>query len=337
MTAQSQSWSGMKKPMLAGMALLMLGGTIMPPAIAGDGVPKPVASKVEVQVAFAPPLDRPLRYAVSTLRTRAGKEQQAVVEQVMRFRRDGAGYVLRIELVSGTLPGLGELPLKIGGPKMPPSLRPFMEPMEYDIGADGAVLRMRDWDALKGKMGAGLKDMVALLEPDAAKRAPAAAMVERMAQGFQQLSAEQAAQMFLKPWAAFLGLGRSPRELGEWYMADVALDTGIFPMPLPATSQMRLTRPAATYHWEQHTQIDPKAAGAVISSYLETMIRAGGDKAPEKKIAEMRKALGDIKINDVLEADIDPATGMVIEGSYIRSVEAGGQKGGDGSRVRRID
>ncbi|BBC99812.1 MULTISPECIES: hypothetical protein [Sphingobium] len=336
MTAQSQSWFGFKKPLLAGLALAaMLGAG--PSAFAADATPRAQATKGEVKLTFAPPLDQPMRYEVSTLRSRGGQEQQGIVEQVMRFRRDGEGYVLRIELMKGTLPGLTEFSLSVGDPKMPPSLRPFMEPMEYDVGADGEVLRMRDWDALKGKIGAGMKDMVALIEPDEAKRAPAAAMIEKMAAGFQQLSPEQAAQLFLKPWATFLGLGRNPREPGEWYEADIELDTGIFPMPLPATSRMRLTRPAAAFHWEQHTQMDPKAAGEAITSYLETMIRASGDKAPEGKIAEMRKALGDIRINDVLEADIDPATGMVIEGSYIRSIEAGGQKGGNGARVKRLD
>jgi hypothetical protein len=336
MTAQSQSWFGRKKPLLAGLALLAL-ASATPPATAGDDAVKTSASKGEVRVPFAPPLDQSLRYEVSALRNRAEQERQAIVEQVLRFRREGEGYVLRIELVSGSLPGLGDLPLKIGDPNMPPSLRPFMEPMEYDVDADGAVVRLRNWDQLKGKFGAGMQDMVALLEPDEAKRAPAAAMVGKMAEGFQKLSAEQAAPMFLKPWTTFLGLGRHPRELDEWYEADVSLDTGIFPMPLPATSQMQLTRPGTAYHWEQHTQIDPKAAGEAITSYLETMIQASGDKASGTKIADMRKALGDIAIHDELEADIDPLTGMVTEASYIRSIEAGGQKGGNGSRVRRMD
>lgn len=336
MTAQSQSWFGFKKPLLAGLAMVAMIGAV-PDGFAADPAPQAQAAKGEVKLTFAPPLDRPLRYEVSTLRSRGGQEQQGIVEQVMRFRRDGDGYVLRIELVKGTLPGLTEFSLTIGDPRMPPSLRPFMEPMEYDVGADGEVLRMRDWDALKGKMGAGMKDMVALIEPDEAKRAPAAAMTEKMAAGFQKLTPEQAAQLFLKPWATFLGLGRNPRELDEWYEAEIELDTGIFPMPLPATSRMRLTRPAAAYHWEQHTQMDPKTAGAAITSYLESMIRASGDTSPEDKIADMRKALGEIDINDVLEADIDPATGMVVEGSYIRSIAAGGQKGGNGSRVKRLD
>jgi hypothetical protein len=336
MTAQSQSWFRFKKPLLAGIALLAMMGA-SPGAVAAADAVQAQAPKGEVRIAFAPPLDQPLRYEVSTLRSRAGQEQQGIVEQVMRFRREGEGYVLRIELVKGTLPGLTEFSLKVGDPRMPPSLRPFMEPMEYDVGPDGEVLRLRDWDRLKGKIGAGMKDMVVLIEPDAQKRAPAAAMIEKMAAGFQKLTPEQAAQLFLKPWATFLGLGRNPRELGEWYEAEIELDTGVFPMPLPATSRMRLTRPAAAYHWEQHTEMDPKVAGEAITAYLETMIRASGDKAPEGKIAEMRKALGDIAINDVLEADIDPVTGMVIEGSYIRSIEAGGQKGGNGSRVRRLD
>lgn len=336
MTAQSQSWYRFKKRLLAGLAVAAMIGAA-PGAFAADPAPKIAAAKAEVKLTFAPPLDQPLRYEVSTLRSRAGQEQQGIVEQVMRFRREGEGYVLRIELVKGTLPGLTEFSLSVGDPKMPPSLRPFMEPMEYDVGADGEVLRMRNWDALKGKIGAGMKDMVALIEPDEGKRAPAAAMIEKMAAGFQQLTPEQAAQLFLKPWATFLGLGRNPRELGEWYEAEIELDTGIFPMPLPATSRMRLTRPAAGFHWEQHTEMEPKAAGEAITAYLETMIRASGDKAPEAKIADMRKALGDIQISDVLEADIDPATGMVIEGSYIRSIEAGGQKGGNGARVKRLD
>ncbi|WP_311269829.1 hypothetical protein [Sphingobium sp. WCS2017Hpa-17] len=336
MTAQSQSWFGFKKRLLAGLAMGALLGAVPGNVAAAEAVQAQV-QKDAVKVAFAPPLDQPLRYEVSTLRSRAEQEQQGIVEQVMRFRRDGAGYVLRIELVKGTLPGLTEFSLKVGDPKMPPSLRPFMEPMEYDVGADGEVLRIRDWDALKGKIGAGMKDMVALIEPDEAKRAPAAAMIEKMAAGFQQLTPEQAAQLFLKPWATFLGLGRNPKELGEWYEAEIELDTGVFPMPLPATSRMRLTRPAATYHWEQHTEMNPKVAGEAITAYLETMIRSSGDKAPEGKIAEMRKALGDIRINDVLEADIDPATGMVTEGSYIRSIEAGGQKGGNGARVKRLE
>lgn len=336
MTAQSQSWSGFKKRLLAGLAMGALLG-VEPGAVAAAEAVQAQAVKDEVKIAFAPPLDQPLRYEVSTTRARAGKETEGIVEQVMRFRRAGEGYVLRIELVKGTLPGLTEFSLKVGDPKMPPSLRPFMEPMEYDVGADGEVLRMRDWDALKGKMGAGMKDMVALIESDEAKRAPAAAMIEKMAGGFQQLTPEQAAQMFLKPWATFLGLGRNPRALGEWYEAEIELDTGVFPMPLPATSRMRLTRPATAYHWEQHTQMDPKVAGEAITSYLETMIRATGDSAPEAKIAEMRGVLGNIQISDVLEADIDPATGMVIEGSYIRSIEAGGHKGGNGARVRRLE
>lgn len=336
MTAQSQSWFGFKKPLLAGLACMAMVG-VVPGAFAVEPAPTVAAAKGEVKLAFAPPLDKPLRYEVSTLRSRAGQEQQGIVEQVMRFRREGDGYVLRIELVKGTLPGLTEFSLKVGDPKMPPSLRPFMEPMEYDVGPDGEVLRLRDWDALKGKIGAGMKDMVALVEPDEAKRAPAAAMIEKMAAGFQQLTPEQAAQLFLKPWATFLGLGRNPRELDEWYAAEIELDTGIFPMPLPATSQMRLTRPGANYHWEQHTQMDPKAAGTAITAYLESMIRASGDKAPEDKIAEMRKALGDINISDVLEVDIDAATGIVMQGSYIRSIEAGGQKGGNGARVKRLE
>jgi hypothetical protein len=336
MTAQSQSWSGFKKPLLAAIVLMgMMGAS--PAVQAADPVTKAQATKGPVKLTFAPPLDTPLRYEVSTLRSRGEQEQQGIVEQVMQFRRDGEGYVLRIELVKGALPGLTEFSLKVGDPRMPPSLRPFMEPMEYDVGPDGEVLRLRDWDALKGKIGAGLTDVVALIEPDEAKRAPAAAMIEKMAAGFQQLSPEQAAQLFLKPWATFLGLGRNPKELGEWYEAEIELDTGIFPTPLPATSRMRLTREAAVFHWEQHTEMDPKAAGQAITAYLETMIRASGDKAPEGKIAEMRKALGDIKINDLLEADIDPATGMVMEGSYIRSMDAGGQKGGNGAKVRRLE
>ena len=111
------------------------------PGAAAPAVPaaQPAQAQV-VEIPFAPPVGRTLRYRLGREATRDGRPQRSEATFAIVFRRSGPDYVMsvRTEMPAGVPPPSGES--AIG--------QLLRRPMEFRVTSDGEIAEMLDMDAI---------------------------------------------------------------------------------------------------------------------------------------------------------------------------------------------
>jgi hypothetical protein len=156
-----------------------------------------------VEIPFAPPIGRTLRYRLVREATRAGRPNRSEVVLAILFRQASPDYVMsvRIELPPGLPPpsgatGLGEL---------------FNQPMEFRLSADGEILELLNIEAMWTATERALRESVAGERPDERARE---AMEQIMGQ-MRALSPEAQRDLFAQNVAPVVAAAATTFTVGE--------------------------------------------------------------------------------------------------------------------------
>lgn len=288
------------------------------------------AAETRFVPAFAPPLDRPLRYRLTNERTTpAGKAHTAFDQQVVfeRLGNGGDGFVMRFRWLRATQGGrtydlVNELD------RFPVEARAMFMPMAMELDGDGRPLRMRDWPRLRD----ALLDMSPLmargLEDDPARREATESFVRNLFKRYTALSAEEAVNHMIRGWPQILA------ELGS----EVELDReaqSIMRAPSPfsteavdyATSVVwTLADGGRTLHLTRRSSPSPDSLRSIGEGLTNT---AKQFKPPGKRAdpAEIRRMFADMKLTMQTDIDFDRATGLLRKAVFEKRALMNGQEG----------
>jgi len=288
-------------------------------------------------VPFAPPLGRDILYDLTITKTRPEKApQKAEIRQSLRYERSGDGYVLEIRYLSVSN-GETVIDLTSGKPAavVPAEMITYFEPVSFDLDADGSLVRVRNWDALKTRY-ATLPDRL-VADRTAEEAAFIRNGVETMLRPILQMSAEAAINVVMKGWPSFLGFGGTELEDGVEYELESALPASILPFPIPVTIKSTLSRGEGgdlDYH-----QVSAPKDDMVVANGLMDYLRTLSASLPEARRKEMEAQLDgmkSIRIEDTLDMRFATGTGLIREGRYERRISLLGQQAIELTTVRHL-
>lgn len=310
----------MRALLLIGMAVaLSLGGG---DAAAAGGAQSEAAAGEQVTLPFAPPLERDLRYRLTITKPRPGAAGAGIIEQRLRFTRNGEGYLLAITPVRLTVQGQTIDLLRERG-KLPAPMQPMFEPTVYEADSGGQVLRVRDWPGVIQRSRAYV-EQIAAQEPDEAKRAQLRRMMKTMLDTLAAMSPDRAAVLNLQGWDLALGYGGGLATLGAAVEIDGEIDPGLGSGPVPTRGRFTVTRPAPDrYRLVEEQSLDRAKAGAMIVATIETL--TGSDPAMAAQLQKLKGDMADAVIEGRSEVDLDAATGLPIRAMMKRTITVGGQ------------
>jgi hypothetical protein len=270
-----------------------------------------VAETEELSTRFDPPLGKPLRYKVTQERIGASKEKTSDFIQEVAYRRDGEGYVMTLRPLSITS-GDTTFDLTSAKSPVPPELAVFVMTMELDLDSDGAVVRMRDWDAMKLRIEASVPVLAAGVEQDPKKRPQFEAAMRQFFARYAAASAENAPSLMIKGWPDVLGVMGASGPAGETTTYETMVTTPFSLEPLRSEYTIRLTQPegGANLRIDVTSAPDPEAFKKLVLSVLDTFAAAAPADKPIDR-TEMERQLAAMNVTMKMTIDLDPQTGLV--------------------------
>lgn len=269
------------------------------------------AETEELSTRFDPPLNKPLRYKVTQERIGTSKEKSSTFIQEVIYRREGEGYVMTLRPLSITS-GATTFDLTSAKSPVPPELAVFVMTMELDLDSDGAIVRMRDWDAMKSRFEASVPALMEAAEPDPKKRLQFEAGMRQFFARYAAASAEDAPPLMLKGWPDVLGVMGASGPAGEAQTFETEEPTPFSPEPLRSGVTSRLTRPEAggALRINVTSAPDPEALKKLVLTILDTFAAAAPADKPFDRAA-MERALAAMNVTMKMTIDLDPQTGLV--------------------------
>ncbi|MCL9999755.1 MAG: hypothetical protein NBV68_10255 [Erythrobacter sp.] len=323
--------------LFAGLSSALALGLVVPVAAQEPIAVAPTETASEtVTIPFDPPIGTPLTYGLRFERKRHGGDSVFDYEQRLTFERIAEGFLLRLETLAFTVGGqrLDLADSRVMG-AIPAALQPYFLPMTVELDAAGEMVRMRDWEAMRGSLR-GLREAAAEMsgvQLNAAGRAAIAQFIFPILNA----SAEDAPALMIRGWPSVLGYGGVELDLGETYEAEDGIDSGLLPASIPAVAQFTLTRtPEGNLRLFQSTIYDPEAIRGATNAVIDAA-RAqvgGAGKSPAGE------TLDGMQLTDNADIVFDPTTGMPITAEVLRIVSVDTNKesgaGGEVMTIRRI-
>lgn len=280
--------------------------------------PSPAASAGDVlRVRFAPPLDQPIRYKLTIDEVEDDKPVQMVAVQELRFTREGDGYLLALRWLTLRVDGRtfdmtrNDLPI-------PPSLMLLFQPLTLELNGRGEVLRVRDWDKVRGNLISAAPGFAKLLSNNQTEQQETADFLTRFLAKFTAVPAERAPVLMVQGWPQMLGLITLEGRAGQAYATRRQIQTAYSPDPVDYDFQTRFSRSPDGKGVRMVTIGRPDAAGArkVQASLIDATIEA----LPEDEDID-RAILEDLFANPDLaqEYDVtfDDATGLPVRARLV--------------------
>lgn len=245
------------------------------------------------QLAFSPPLDRPLQLRITARETIGGQTApEQVTIEVLRFRKAEVGFVLTWH--------------PLGGEAFP---------IEADLDALGTPLRVRDWPRVKATLIASAN---AYIERSAASgKYPTPELKEAVRRGlvgtYADLAAEDAPRILMPNALAILGWGGAELSAGA-----STTDTETLPSPygggLTISGQKQLTVEsvdADVVQVRQSVTMDPASLRAAIRAMAERGYEALPPEQAKAKRAAVARQMDTMDIRSQSLFTIARATGLV--------------------------
>lgn len=297
---------------ILGSLLLAVLLTILPrPALAQSGAPAVARDNSEVlQVRFAPPLDRPLRYRLTKTEQEDGKPVVMTLEQEVTFTRDGAGYVMSLRWLSLSVGG-ETLDLTKDDLPLPPSIAIMIRPVSLELSPTGQILRIRDWDRFRKEMGEAGPALAKLMAQNPQERQEFADFFSVFFAQISKVPAERAPWLMVYAWPeVFLMIDASGKP-GTPVSTRHPVQSVYAPEPLTYTFQTRLSRSADGKGLRVVSAGSPDAAGSkAIAAAMAKVIMAAvpADDPIDPEMLDV--VLGNPRFSTQLDIDFDAATGL---------------------------
>lgn len=314
------------------MASLILSGL-------GGITPSFAAGTPEIlHIPFAPPVNTELRYAVTRTKISSEKSSILTMEETHLFTPSAKGYVLTIRTTGLSVDGDRlDLTTPAGQQSIPHQLRPFLLPVEVDVGGDGSLVRLHDWPRLREAL-AGMPDTIAATEKTPGEREEMRKMFSTILAPLMALTAEQAAPVMLKTWAPLFGYGGGELEAGEVYEGMEEVPSPLLPVKIPTRQRQTLSRTQDGHlRYQLDSQPDQEQAAAVTQRFLRQM---GGGLAADKR-ANLEKAvhlMKTMRTENHLDLVLNASSGIVERATteMLVSIEGAGNAS-DKTTVTRLN
>jgi hypothetical protein len=300
----------------------------LPGAASAQAPATSMAGTTELATRFDPPLDKPLRYRLIQERSRDGSIGRSTVEQEVTYSRSGSGYVMTLRQLRITV---GATSIDLTDPKapLPPTMKLLMAAVAFDLDSDGAIVRVREWEAFKRNLRALIPELASSTESDPAKRPGTEALMRNFLEPFLAASAEDAPSLVAKGWPDVLGLmGLSARE-GEVIAAKTPVSSPMLPDPLTYQVSVKLTAPPGTgaLHIEVTSVPDPADFKKAVLSLVDRMMQS---LPPGKRSrADVERELGNLDITMQMSVDLDAQSGLLRRAVVTKNANIGSKAGFD--------
>lgn len=296
------------------------------PATAGAQAPATeAADAADLATRFDPPLNKPLRYKLTQEKVRAGKTESSVMEQEVTYTRGGEGVVMTLRPLRVTA---GAQSIDLTDPKapLPPMLKPLMAPVAFDLDSDGSIVRVRGWEDYKRNLIAAIPAMVAMSEPDQAKRPQAERIIRDFFGKYVATSAEDAPHLVAKGWPDVLDMMGISAPAGEWMETETEETIALFPKPIRYTITLKMDQlPNGALRIEVTSVPDPAELKAAIIGLAEAMRKSASPDSPMPPLSpEDQMASMDLTMSMVV--DLDARTGQVRRAVTERNIKTGKEK-----------
>lgn len=291
----------------------------------------------ELVIPFAPPLDRAMRYDVVTRKKSATKDETKQLDQTVSFARRGEGYVMTVTTLKGSVAGLDEFGFSSERmEQIPTFLRPFVEPMKFELSDQGEILGLLDWERLSTALRAAAAPLSEEAERDPAKRPAARKFLEEFFGQIAGLPAGDAAQVMAKGWTSVMGYAGISGEEGRKYPGEGVLPPGLMPVSIPIRGHYSMTRAAdGGIRYTERTSADVEALRAAIEDYLLNL-GAALPEASRQKIVVGAAVLQNMEMTDNTDIFFD-TDGLVSHAMLTRNVsDVVGEAATETIEIRRI-
>lgn len=314
----------MIRKLIAPLAAAALALTL--PAVAGAQNPAAAAAEAaELATRFDPPLDKPLRYKLTQEKVRDGKNETAVMEQEVTYSRGSEGVVMTLRSLRLTTGGTS---IDLTDPKvpLPPPLKLLTAPVAFDLDRDGSIARVRGWEDYKRNLIAAIPAMVAMSEPDPAKRPQTERIIRDFIGKFVGTSAEDAPHLVAKGWPDVLDVMGISAPAGEWMETETEETIALFPEPIGYTITLKMDQlPGGALRIEMTSVPDPAQLKAAIIGLAESMRKSAPPDLPMRPLSpEDQMAAMDLTMTMVV--DLDARTGLVRRAVTERNIKTGKEK-----------
>ncbi len=309
--------------------LLALGAVLLPAALGAQApapAPPAAAAAAELATRFDPPLDKVLRYRLTQEKVRDGAVEQSTMDQEITYSRSGDHVVMTVRPVRiGSAKGS----IDLTDPKapVPPTLKPLLAPLSFELDADGAIVRMHNWEGYKRDLNASIPVIAASAEPDPAKRPQAEAFMRDFFGKYLSASAEDAPRLVIKGWPDLLELMGVSAPAGESVETSSVAQSPLFPQPLTYKVSMRLTVPPGSglLHIEVTSVPDPVQLRQAVTGLIEGMMKAAPGGQADR--ATLERELGGMDLASTMVVDLDARSGLVRKAVMTKNMKMGGKSG----------
>jgi len=259
-------------------------------------------------IPFDPPIGQALTYTLAIEKQRPNQETKSIqFDQQLKFEAYGDGFLLHITPQRVTVDGMTVDLLDLEqSALLPAAITPFFLPVTVELDSHGEMVRMHDWDKLRGALES-LPDMVMdRLEEES--RPGLEGAVKMVLAPILNASAQDAPAFLIEGWPQILGYGEVELERGEPFLAQTEMGGGMMGVPINAELAMTLNLNAnGDYHLRQTSTPDPEAVKQATLNLLGRVLKQQGLSDAQIN-AEMGQT--SMTMTDDLEAVFDRMTGL---------------------------
>lgn len=297
----------------------------LPGAVAAQAPAASVSEVAELATRFDPPLDKPLRYKLTQENVRDGKTESSVLEQEVTYTRGSEGVVMTLRPLRLTTGGTA---IDLTDPKapLPPVLKLLTAPVAFDLDGDGSIVRVRGWEDYKRNLIASIPAMVAISEPDLAKRPQTERIIRNFFGKYAETSAEDAPHLVAKGWPDVLDVMGISAPAGEWMETETEETIALFPEPIGYTITLKMDQlPGGALRIEMTSVPDPAELKAAIVGLAESMRKSAPPDLPMRAL-DPEEQLASMDLTMTMVVDLDARTGLVRRAVTERNIKTGDKK-----------
>ena len=273
-------------------------------------------------IPFDPPIGQALTYTLAIEKQRPNRETKSIqFDQQLKFEAYGDGFLLHITPQRVTIDGMTVDLLNLEQNTLwPAAITPFFLPVTVELDSYGEMVRVRDWDKLRGSLES-LPDIV-MDQLDEESRARAQGAVKMVLAPILNASAQDAPAFLIEGWPQILGYGGVELERGETFLAQTEMGGGMMGGAINAELAMTLNLNASgDYHLRQTTNPDPEAIKHATLNLLGRVLKQQG-----LSDAQIKAEMGQMSMTktDDLEAVFDRMTGLPQSATITRLISVNG-------------
>ena len=299
-------------------ALLVLTGWGASPAQEQAGK---IASRnaEQVRLVFNPPLDTTLRFRVTrTKRRNGGAPQGGSWIEEARFVRSGSGFILYWRIDPASLP-----------PRQGRSIvlqpRAMTEALAFDLDSNGGLVRIRDWEVVRTRLGDLAYDMASVLAGSMGGPSRVDQVAGELKTMLSGMTAEQAPEMILRNLTIIFDWCGIEMRAGEAIETTVQQPIAMLDGSVAMHTRLTLDSvdPGRTAVFTMRGEIDRDALAKLVKDVVD---RTGmlGNSARDQRLRRELEQLQQMSLVDTTRAVFDLPTGLPLSLENERRVTVDG-------------